>query len=410
MLIGNWLWGEVKDSLDRILSRFPLEIMMNALTDLTAISKLNPISADSHIVEPPNCYVDYIDPKYRDTAPKIVYDDNKGGDLYCIDGMDEFVPLGLVASAGTDPATRNADRPTRFEELNRGSWNGKERIAEQERDGVAAEVIYPTVGMVLCNHPDIDYKHACFHAYNRWLQEFVAAAPRRLFGVGQTAARSPSDLIDDMQRIKEVGFVGVMLPGHPEVEDYDSPIYDPVWRTAIELNLPVSFHSLTSKADRVKQMISGLTRGPRINQFQAMIRSCQDIIGMFVYGGVFERHPNLKVISVEADAGWVPHYVYRMDHAFKVHGHWMGGVSLSRMPSEYFYDNIYLTFQDDKTAFQLAHLMNPKRLLWATDFPHGDSTWPHSQEVLWNNTRDLDYATIKSIIHDNTAELYNLDV
>ena len=75
---------------------------------------------------------------------------------------------------------------------------------------------------------------------------------------------------------------------------------------------------------------------------------------MLVFGGVFERHPKLRVVCVEADAGWAPHFMYRMDHAYKRHRYWMKGKELARLPSEYFRDHITLTFQDDWTAFQAA--------------------------------------------------------
>ena len=132
------------------------------------------------------------------------------------------------------------------------------------------------------------------------------------------------------------------------------------------------------------------TRGPKMNAFLAIVRGCQDIMGMLVLGGVFERHPDLSIVCVEADAGWVPHFMYRMDHAYKRHRYWLpAGQELSQLPSEYFANNIYVTFQDDWTAFQLADDMNWQRLLWANDFPHTDSTWPWSQEMLAEHTKEL---------------------
>src|SRR3546814_4764233 len=93
---------------------------------------------------------------------------------------------------------------------------------------------------------------------------------------------------------------------------------------------------------------SDRTRGPAISSFLSIVRGCQDIMAMLVFGGVFERHPGLKVVCVEADAGWVPHFMYRMDHAFNRHRYWLKpGADLTRLPSEYFADHIYVTFQDD---------------------------------------------------------------
>ena len=361
------------------------------------------ISADSHITEAPNTYSDYIDAAWKDKAPRIV---NKGeaGDFFQIDGMNNPIALGLVAAAGKKPEEIRVDG-SRFEDLHRGGWDPHARLADQAKDGVAAEIIYPTVGMMLCNHPNFDYKKACFDAYNRWIANYCAEYPERLLGCGQTTMRSPEEGIEELKAIKSMGLRGVMMPGNPQQEDYDSPIYDDFWEAAVELGLPLSFHILTTRSSGFAQ-----PRGPRINSFLSIIRGNQDIMGMLVFGGVFERHPRLKVVCVEADAGWVPHYMYRMDHAFKRHRNWLApGIELSKLPSEYFAEHIYTTFQDDWVAFKTADLMNWRRLLWASDFPHSDSTWPWSQELLAEHAKDLTAEQQRAILCDNVAELYGID-
>ena len=363
------------------------------------------VSADSHITEPPNLYRDFIDPAFRERAPYVARDPEKGGEGFYIEGFARPVALGLLAAAGRDPQTIKLT-DTSFEDLHRSGWDPAYRIADQERDGVQAEFLYPTVGMLICNHPDGAYKNACGWAYNRWLQAYVAGAPGRLYGLGQIFMISPQQAIADLRKIKDMGFKGVMMPGDPAVEDYDSKIYDPVWATAVELNLPLSFHILTTKSGSLAQN----PRGPRINSFLSIIRGNQDIIGTLIFGGVFDRHPDLKVVCVEADAGWAPHYMYRMDHAYKRHRYWMKAPPLERLPSDYFRQNIYMTFQDDWVAFKTTGLVNPRRLMWASDFPHSDSTWPNSQAVIEEQTATLTEDQRNWICHDNVAELYGLTV
>jgi predicted TIM-barrel fold metal-dependent hydrolase len=358
------------------------------------------ISADSHVTEPPDTYTTRIDARFRDRAPRLVRDATRG-DLFVIDGLDKPIPMGLIAAAGK-PAEELAMFGARFEELHRGGWDPEARLADQARDGVSAEVIYPTVGMMLCNHPDFDYKQACFDAYNLWIAEYCAAHPDRLLGIGQTAMRSVEDGIRDLRKIRELGLRGVMLPGNPAVADYDDPAYAPFYEAAVDLGLPLSFHILTSRQDTFK------VRGPRLNAFMSIIRGCQDLVGMFVLGGVFERHPRLRLVCVEADAGWVPHFMYRMDHAYDRHRYWLPSGTLSKMPSEYFREHVYTTFQDDWVAFQVKDLCNIRRLLWANDFPHSDSTWPRSQELLAKHAAHLTEAERRLVLHDNVAELYGL--
>jgi predicted TIM-barrel fold metal-dependent hydrolase len=359
------------------------------------------ISADSHITEAPGTYIDHIDAKWRDKAPRLIDGGEDVGDVFVVEGSDVPIPMGLVAAAGKDPSELRTFG-ARFEDLHRGGWDPTARLDEQDADGVAAEIIYPTVGMVLCNIDDFDLKKASFDAYNRWIAEYCSHAPDRLLGCGQTAMRSPEEGIDDLKAIKALGLRGVMMPGHPAMEDYDSTIYDDFWQTAIDLELPLSYHILTTKNER--------TRGPQISSFLSIVRGCQDIMAMLVFGGVFERHPDLKVVCVEADAGWVPHFMYRMDHAFNRHRYWLKpGADLTRLPSEYFADHIYVTFQDDWTAFRFADAMNSERLMWANDFPHSDSTWPWSQELLDKHTAGMTDEQTKAILSDNVAGLYGID-
>lgn len=364
------------------------------------------ISADSHITEPPDCYTKYIDPKYRDEAPKIITHETKG-DLFIIPGMKP-IAIAPLSSAGI-PSDQLRNHGKRFEDIHRSGWDPVARAADQERDGVAGEILYPTVGMLLCNHKDLAYKQACMEAYNRWIAEYCAHDPSRLFGLGQSALLSVEQGIDDLVKMKDLGLKGIMMPGFPadtyngNSPDYDDPYWDPFWEASIELKMPISFHILTMGSQR--------HRGPKIASFMSIIRGNQDVIAMFVLGGVFERHPDLKLVCSEADAGWIPHFMYRMDHAVNREGGVMGYKRLSKMPSEFCLDHIRLTFQDDWVAFKMCRLDDTpmhRMLCWASDFPHLDSTWPWSQELLGEHTAQLTDAELQAILRGNLAEVYDL--
>jgi predicted TIM-barrel fold metal-dependent hydrolase len=370
------------------------------------MSALACISADSHVTEPDDTYVERIDPAFRERAPRLVHDERMGATML-IDGGWYVVPYSLIAGAGKPPGELGFEQGTRFEDLHRGGWDPVARLADQDRDGVAAEVIYPSTGMVLCNHPDLDYKHACFAAYNRWIAEFCDHAPGRLVGLGQAAVRTPDDGIRELEAIRALGLRGVMLPGFPGTDDYDHPSYGGFWSAVVELGLPASFHILTTGNDH---LFSEHRRGPTMNNFFSVIRGNQDLVGMLVLSGVFERHPGLRVVCVEADAGWAPHWMYRMDHAYKRHRHWLPAGTLSKVPSEYFREHVYLTFQDDWVAFRMTDMVNVERLMWANDFPHSDATWPWSQEMLAEQTQRLTEHERSRILHDNVADLYGIEV
>jgi len=364
------------------------------------------ISADSHITEPGWTYVDNIDPAFRDRAPYLT-DTQPDGATFHVPGMSYKIHLGLHSAAGR-ASNALAMKGTPFADLHRAGWDATERVAAQERDGIDGEVIYPSVGMLLCNHPDLDLKKAMFDAYNRWIADYCAVAPERLYGCGQTALRTPREGVADLEAIADAGLRGVMLPGSPGTitddgsGDYDDEMWTEFFEASIDLGLVLSFHILTGKSQRA--------RGPKLNNFMSIIRGNQDLIGTFIFGGVFDRVPNLKIVTVEADAGWAPHYRYRMDHAYHRHSNWLQGAKLQRTPSEYFDEHVLLTFQDDWSAFDMAEagLIKPEQLLWANDYPHSDSTWPYSQHMLAAQTQSLPEDDRRKIVGGNTVDLYNL--
>jgi len=373
------------------------------------------ISADSHVTEPEAAFAT-IDPEFADRAPRLTHLPGQGATIV-VDpgGPDEsFVPFGRIAAAGRTRIPKPGGWS--WDELHPGGYDPVARLEEMSADGFAAEVIFPSVGMVLCAHPDAAYKKACFDAYNRWIAEWCATDPDRLLGVGQTAVRTPDEAIRDLEAIKALGLRGVMLPGFPGAEDWHHPMYDPLWEAIIDLGLPASFHILTSGEGK-------RWRGPGMNGFLGIFHSNQDLLGTLIFGGVFQRHPDLRVVCVEADAGWAPHFMFRMDTLYERHHAWVGKTDmgpgsssdpsirhtdLSRRPSEYFRENIYVTFQDDEVALRMLDLLNLERLMWANDHPHSDSTWPESEAMRERFAAIVDEPTLDRIVRDNCADLYGI--
>lgn len=362
------------------------------------------ISADSHVAEPEEAYRE-IDPAFRARAPRLVHDEKDNAGML-VDGLPTPVPMAFILAAGRRP--EDIGKPARWETLNPAGYEPKARLALIDSEGIDAEVIFPSVGMILCRVKDLAYRKACNDAYNRWLEGFCSVAPERFLGLATVTLRTVEEGIEELRQARAMGMKGVMLPGDPAIEDYDHPCYDPFWEAAVELGLPVHFHILTSDNDDLSVMFNRKTRGPKIAQFMSIIRGVQDILLMFVFGGVFERHPKLRVVCAEADAGWVPHFLYRMDHAYKRHRYWLETGKLSKLPSEYFRENIYLTFQDDFAATHLTELSPTNRLMWASDFPHNDGTYPHTREVIQKLTEGMSPADRARIVGGNVSALYGL--
>lgn len=361
------------------------------------------ISADSHVVERESAFTD-VDPCFRDRIPKDVTLPN-GGAAVMIEGMFP-VGFGQACAAGLPP--ERIGKPMPWSEVNPAAFDPATRLDVQDQDGVMGEVIFPSVGMFLQGHPDIDFRKACLDAYNRWLQNYCSFAPERLVGVAQITLRTIDEGIKELEQAKAMGFRAVMLPGEPEVDDYHEPSYDAFWQAAIDLNLPINFHILTGKSE-----LAGATqkkRGPSILNFQRFVRGNQDIIALFIFGGVFERNPKLRLVAVESGASWAAHFASAMDVAYGRHRFNENATPLSKQPSEYLHENVYLTLQDDYPVGEMTHILPVERLLWANDFPHGDAIWPHSREVLNRMTRTMPESHTARIVHDNVAALYGLTI
>ena len=373
-------------------------------------SIVTPYSADSHTIEPPIVYSDYVAAQYRDRAPRLGHDEVRGV-VYHVEGLAAPIPVGGLCMCDVPPAERGDRRLRPFEELPKGGYDARARLQAQDYDGVSGEVIYPTVGMVICQHRDPDFRYEMLWGYNRWLKDFTSENPARMTGIAQLALRSVEDGIAELKAIHQMGFRGAMLPGDPLTEqDYDDPAYDPFWRTAVELGLPLSFHSLTSaRAKGSNLQTSGAPRGSSaIANLTNIVRSNQDIIAMLIWGGVFERFPDLRMVCVEADASWAPHMMQKMDQYYDDLRGLMRVGEFKRRPSEMFRDNLYMTFQFDWLAFKMTDYLNPDRLMWANDFPHTDATWPRSQALLQANLVNVPAARATRILRDNVKELYHI--
>lgn len=356
-------------------------------------------SADSHVVEIEACYAE-IDRGFDSLRPRAV-EDPKQGAIMVVPGMDFTIPAGALSRAGLP--FEDWAKPQPWNRIHPAAYDPKARLAIQDEENVTGEIIYPSVGMVLCLHKDVRYRKACFEAYNRWLGGFCETDPKRLVGIAMAALPSPEEGVRELKEIARQGFKGVMFCGDPAFEDYDHPSYAPIWETAIELGLPISFHILTGKDSWGMQV-----RGPKVIQQIVTVRGNQNIIMMMVLGGVFERHPELRVVMVENDAGWLPHFCFRLDHAWERHRWSLETGSITRKPSEFVNENIYVTFQDDSSVRWVAGALNLEHVMWATDFPHGDGTYPHSRRIADSVTDGMTPDQKHGVVYANARALYAL--
>lgn len=329
------------------------------------------ISADSHVVEPPVVFSDYLDRPWQEHSPRLV-SDKDGGQAYQVPGLRRLIGLGLASAAGR-PSSSLRETGTPFEAIRPGAWQPAARIQDQETDGITAEILYPTIGLFLLNHPNREFVAATMRAYNTWLTEFCGYAPHRLAGCGVSAVVSAREAVDDLTWMRDNGLRGALLPLEPSNGQYTDPEYGSLWSAAEELELPITFHALPPTR---QARAAGNAAPALLTMWEA-----QELLTGLVFGGVLHRHPRLRIVFAEADAGWVPHLAERLDHYFTLHHNWLAlDGELQDTPSNYIRHAVHFTFQDDRTALVLANHVE-LNLMWANDFPHAESTWPQSRSV-----------------------------
>lgn len=364
------------------------------------------VSADSHVVEPHDLWTTRMaGGPFADRAPHMVEHDQHGH-LFIIDGLKP-APVGLAGAAGKPAGELRLTGDT-TETIRSGGWDPAARLEDMDTDGVAAEVLYPSIGMTLAQSADRDYQLACIRAYNDWMVEFCAAGKGRLVGLAMIPTIDPGAAVEEIERAAELGLRGAMVPGAPSDGHYAEERFDAMWAAFSARRWPVSFHILTGAGGGDPTLGSGLG----MLTVMSVVQQVQQTLALLIFGRVFDRHPELRVVSAEHDAGWVAHYAYRLDQMWERHHAWLGRKSegLERSPSEYLRSNVWFTFQKDPVAVETRHRVGLDRLMWASDYPHSDSTWPHSRKVIERDFAGVPAGDLDAIVSRNAAALYGIEL
>jgi predicted TIM-barrel fold metal-dependent hydrolase len=264
-------------------------------------------------------------------------------------------------------------------------------------------VLYPTIALRLFSIEDPLFAEACSQAYNSWIADFCRQAPEHFKANGIISLEDVSRAVNEVNRCKELGLAGVMIAVSPDgALPYEHPHYRDFWAAATELELPVSMHAATQR--RASGSHFDVPAAEAFLHYTAIQKT---LIGM-IHGGLFDALPTLKVISVENDAGWAANIIERMDY-ISVRGRFktMHTNHYNReAPSVYWRRNIWYTMMRDRAAVLSREIIGTDRIMWASDFPHGDSSWPESMKVIDDVMSDIPAHDRWMILHGNAANLY----
>lgn len=361
------------------------------------MTKYRVISADSHVVEEPDLWVKRMDRRFRDRAPHMVREGEM--DVFYCEGQPPSRGMGLLGSAGRRPEELASLK--RFDQNRRGGYDPEERLKDMATDGVDAEVLYPTIAFRMFRLTAPEFQAECFRAYNDWLAERCATHPDRLKGLALITLSDLEVGLVELKRAKKMGLSGAMIAIYPEESrPYSDPYYEPFWTAAEDLAMPVSMHILTAVNKAPFETFTV--------DYASMSNWIERSLAAMIFSGVFERHPGLTVVSAEADIGWIANYIQRIDHTMRKHGPRLG-LKLERMPSEYFRRNVKATFMTDVAGMRTWDLIGAECIMWSNDYPHTDSTWPNSQQVIAREFAGVPAEARQKMLAENARALYHFN-
>ena len=373
------------------------------------------VDADGHILEPPDLWETYIDPKYRDRALRIRIDENGLEELEIDGRRSQMTRRGFPATLGAMGAPDLADiqknpERTYLGEAPYGSMDPSERLQLLDAEGLDAAILYTTVGLLWeAEVEDPELSQAYTRAYNRWITEFCADSDR-LVPTAHLSLSDPVAAAAELERAVADGAKGVYVCpfthdgrplGHPDnhvvfaaAQDHDIPFaihptFEPQWTKGERMGT----------WEHVKQLrlLASVTASDGVrHQFTTL----------FDYG-VFDLFPQLKVLVLESGGGWIGYWLDRID---AVYGHTFIGerVPLEHKPSDYFTSQCWISCDpDERTIPALADRFGIDRFLWASDFPHADHTpeYVHDLNVLVDM---FDEGDRRAFVGDNARTLFGL--
>jgi predicted TIM-barrel fold metal-dependent hydrolase len=367
------------------------------------------ISADSHVNPLPTFWREYLPARYRDAAPRLEQTDE--GDFVIFEGQK--TPMGLLAQlAGTKVEDY---KPTgKLSEVRPGGWDPQERLKDLKWDNVDAEILF---GGGPLSTADADLHLASFRAYNTWLADFCEKAPRVFVGVAYIPMEDVDRANEELRFAADRGLKGVVIPPYPPPtsgvrsggalmagdptsdRSYADPEYDPFWQATVERDMPVNIHLGGRRVNLAKGKFFPAMVGSKLSMGEA--------IAVFVFGGILERHPELKLVSVESGVGWFPFLAQYMDDIWKRHRYWQQS-ELKEPPSFYMDRQVYGIFLDDKIGVQLRNVTGCRNIMWSSDYPHSETTWPNSMKLIEEHFSDVPEDEKHRIICGAAAELYGL--
>lgn len=334
-------------------------------------------------------------------APRVVQTEDT--ELWVVDDDVRMAVVGIQAQAGR----RYASGPVTEGITKRGFYRDMPRlepdryVRDLDVDGVAGALLFPSNAHQAYRCIAGDLLDAVARTYNDWVLDFCTAHPARLRAAAMLDVDDPRAATAEMERTMAAGAVGMLIPILPRTgRRYDQPAYDRLWRAAESLQVPLLMHVGANQAV--------LGREPSMDLVRHATKDLhvQASLATMVLSGVFARHPQLRVGAVEFGASWAVYLMQQMDRVY-TNGRWQrGSLPYGELPSDHFRRNVFLSFQEDRAAIQWRYLLGVENLLWGNDYPHAESTFPRSIEILSRDLCGVAEEDARRIVCDNTVKTF----
>ena len=363
------------------------------------------ISADSHVVEPPDIWTSRMPAKYADRIPR--QDRMELGDAWVFPGTAPF-PFGLVQCGGLPPEEYRMW--IRWDEVRKEAYEITGRIAGQDKSGVGAEIMYPSprIGMAMfANDKDPDYLLALVRAYNDWISDYCSARPDRFIGLAMAPSGGGIEsCVAEVERaLKLPGIGGVLLHKYPTAGLRLKPEDDPLFKLCADAGVPLHIHVGLAGSE------SGLPKqaGEFTGAFTGCFRFYDPPMRMseMIYTGLLDRVPNLKMVWGEVDVGWVGYLMEQLDDRIARQNP-ANRIKLKLKPSEYFRRNFFYTIVKDAYGVKNRDAVGVSQIMWSSDFPHATCDYPDYAGAIKHDFKGVPENELKMMLSGNAAKLYRL--
>ena len=363
------------------------------------------VSCDDHMdlnYLPANLWEARLPAAFRDRAPNVV--ETPTGPVWFREGQ-RWGYYGSRTAAGMVSRFTNFGIP---EEMEPGVFRAstpRYRMEDMDRDGVYAQVIYNLLGWAF---EDQQLKAECLKAFNSWLAEdFCKENPDRLVGLAFLPCHEPQAAIDELERVVKMGLRGAVFDVFASATPIFDDSWEPFWAAAADSTAVISvhigggFHTLSRAAGTPK-----LWRTPASAAITCM--QLDEVVSSVAFSGILERHPRLRLVLGESGIGWVPFVLERLEFEYDNYYDAMKDDRPGVRPTEIFRRQMYVTFQEEKLGVQLIPHIGEDNVMWASDYPHPDGTFPESREAVEKIFAGIDSGIKRKVTRDNAADLYGV--